>query len=234
VAQYIYKFLAERLPALTRPVVLEIGAHLGTDTQHIIPLLRPPYVYVCFEPDSRNVAALRELQAGGLDFILAPFAVGNMDLRQPFYLSNGRGPGMAREFTDGSSLLEPTGNNRPWIRWATTTVVVHRLDTACQAMGITHVDFIWCDVQGAERLVIEGGWQTLLNTRWLYAECVETERHYEGQPTLKQLEAALPEPADWRIVYRDGTDVLFEHRGEIQPQDNPTPARVLHGARHLS
>ena len=68
------------------------------------------------------------------------------------------------------------------------------LDSYAKNLG--RIDFIWADVQGAERKMIQGGLQTLSRTEWLYTEYSDVEL-YEGQPSLSEILVMLP---DWRVV----------------------------------
>ena len=81
------------------------------------------------------------------------------------------------------------------------------------SMDFSKVDWIWCDVQGAEDLVIAGGQETLARTRFFYTEYIECEA-YEGQIGRDEIHRRLP--GTWRIAedYRQwaqGGDCLFEN-----------------------
>jgi hypothetical protein len=53
--------------------------------------------------------------------------------------------------------------------------------------NIQVIDFVWCDVQGAEEKVIRGGQETFKNkVKYFYTEYSNDEQ-YEGQPKLKQI-----------------------------------------------
>lgn len=203
----IYNHLRKILPPITDPVVIEIGAHIGTDTEKIIELLRKPYQYYAFEPDARDVKRLLEAQAK-IGFFTFPWAVGDIDGIVPFYLSDGiTGKGKGRQFTDASSLKRPKGNTvaRPWMRFEEVVEVrCIKLDTFCK--NIPHIDFIWADIQGAELEMIEGGKETLKKTRYLYTEC--QEGMYHGQPGFEKIKEALP---GWDVVFRTKTDVLLRN-----------------------
>ena len=81
------------------------------------------------------------------------------------------------------------------------------LDSWCAEQGIDSVDFIWMDVQGAERSVFHGGAATLAKTRFLYTEYSNYEL-YEGQPSLQQI---LDELITFRLVTRYPGDVLLQN-----------------------
>jgi len=86
------------------------------------------------------------------------------------------------------------------------------LDNVAARMQIAKVDWIWCDVQGAEDLVIAGGLKTFARTRFFYTEYIEVEA-YVGQIGRDEIHRRLP--GRWRIAedYRSwdkGGDCLFE------------------------
>jgi hypothetical protein len=86
-------------------------------------------------------------------------------------------------------------------------VPVRTLDSWAAAEGISKVDFIWADVQGAEIDVIEGGQETLSRTRYLYTEYCDDEL-YEGQQPLEKLLEQMP---GWVVHTRFPGDVLLEN-----------------------
>lgn len=197
----VYPYIA-RLPR--SPTILEIGAHIGTDTRAILGLLGP-CEYYAFEPDPRNLAELRMLQTV-YSFELIPNAVSEIDGPVTFYLSQGYTP-KGREHTDSSCLEPPARPGRPWITgFVPVQVESVTLDTFCITSGIERVNFIWADIQGAERRMIDGAQWTLAHTDWLYLECDE---HVNGRPRLKDLLVRLP--GNWRVELRTPTDALLKH-----------------------
>ena len=83
------------------------------------------------------------------------------------------------------------------------------LDTFCRQEGVDGViDFIWADIQGAEGEMIRGGRETIARTRYLYTEYSDDEL-YEGQPTLSEIMAMLP---DFRVLELWLDDMLLANR----------------------
>lgn len=79
----------------------------------------------------------------------------------PSYPSGGRLPNASsgEEYNKSGSLLEPTGHliDHPWCVFEQqTTVVTRRLDSVTAELKLNRIDFIWMDVQGAEKLVLAG------------------------------------------------------------------------------
>lgn len=135
---------------------LDIGAHVGTWALRLAPKFERVF---CFEPDPRGANALRKnielagfkhvevIQAavgardGTVELSLYPNPCTNTTL--PAQTGRGEGPGDS-----------PT---------SVMTVPVVAIDTFCHQRGITDVDFIKVDVEGAECMVIQGAlemWRT--------------------------------------------------------------------------
>jgi FkbM family methyltransferase len=191
----------QRLAQLIKPggAIIEIGAHIGTDTVRLYRLLEPARYYA-IEPDPRNI---KRLEALGLPVRIIQTAVSNRDGRAPFWYSGGQ-TRKGREHTDSNSLLEPV-KQPDWVTFERGTVVTSTLDTLFP--GPAPFDLIWMDVQGAELLVIEGARETLKKTDYLYTEC--QEGRYMGQPGLKGILAALP---GWEAVLKNGDNVLLRNK----------------------
>lgn len=183
-------------------IIIEIGAHIGTDTQKLYELLKPKKLYA-IEPDPRNIIELVRLH---LPIKVIKCAIGNTNGRVAFYRSSGLIPGKNRVHTDSGSLLKPVDHpNRPkWVTFDKTEVFCFRLDDLMR--DIDRVDLIWMDVQGAELMVIEGGYDTLAKTKYLYLEC--QEERYEGQPGEAKVLEALK---GWSIVERSGDNILLKN-----------------------
>jgi FkbM family methyltransferase len=203
----IYKKLREILPKIDHPVVVEIGAHIGTDTAKLARLLKKPFVYLAIEADIRNHQQLeRVCNENGVSGVL-PTAIGRANEIVPFYYSTGSKKGQ-REHTDSSSLKEPiqTSKRPPWVKFSQGYVISMTLDHIFSLYNLKHIDLIWMDVQGAELDVFEGGRMALKNTSYIYTEC--QAGRYEGQPGLKGILGAL---SGWERVLMDGENVLLRN-----------------------
>ena len=105
----------------------------------------------------------------------------------------------------------PTGHLRvhPEISFADPIYVPSiRLDDWLEDKHIENIDFIWMDVQGAELDVFSGASNAFSRTRYLYTEYA-IEELYRGQPSLKDVLAALPQ---FKPVIRYLNDVLLCNR----------------------
>jgi FkbM family methyltransferase len=77
------------------------------------------------------------------------------------------------------------------------------------ARGLSRIDLLWCDIQGAERDMIEGGRATLRKTRYMMIEAEPEVELYEGQALKPELLAMLP---DWEIIKDFGYNLLMSNR----------------------
>ena len=203
----IYAFLASKFSGPEPKVFLELGAHVGTDT---IKLAAFPGVTIhAFEPDPDNDIP----PLSNVVFNRAAIAAhdGEVQFRRSEWLEQsalGDAP-----WTCSGSIHEPTGHLSayPAITFGDLiTVKAVTLDTYTRE--VARIDFIWADVQGAERDMILGGLEALKRTRYLYTEYCDTPL-YEGQPSLTEIMALLP---GWRILanWPSGeayADVLLEN-----------------------
>jgi len=204
-----------RLLGTRTPVILEVGANDGSHTLAFLELFRWARIYA-FEPDPRAAKKFksRVLNSG---VTLFEMAIGANDAEAAFHVSSGwpdQSEAVKIAYPEGwdmsGSLRAPksVGKFWPWLKFdRTITVPVRRLDTWAAQHGITNVDLIWADVQGAEGDLIAGGHDTLARTRFFYTE-YSNDEWYEGQPTLPELMDMLP---NFRIVQRFTIDVLLEN-----------------------
>lgn len=201
----IYKKLREILPKIDHPVIVEIGAHIGTDTVKLVRLLTKPYIYLAIEADIRNHHRLNQIcQVNEISVL--PVAVGNKNDVVEFHYSKGKAG--KREHTDSSSLKKPLSTKRrpSWVTFNQGYVISLELDWIFKVYNLRHIDLIWMDVQGAELEVFEGGKKALKNTSYIYTEC--QAGRYEGQPGLKGILKALP---GWEKVLMNGENVLLKN-----------------------
>jgi len=212
----------EELPALLgtdRPVILEIGCNDGGHTLQFLAAFPGGRIH-CFEPDARAQRRFAE-QVHSDRATLVPVAIGAHDGTTTFYASQGapsdEWSARLPEGWDLSGSIRPPKTHltlNPWCTFdAAAEVPVRRLDTWAGEHGVEHVDLIWADVQGAEGDLIRGGLATLARTRFLYTEYSNDEM-YEGQITLRDLLAALPQ---FKVVRRFTGDVLLENRAYRPP-----------------
>jgi len=195
----IRKWVEETFSVPGPKTFLELGSHCGTDTAWMSAI--SGVTIHAFEPDPRNHQPPRQ------NVIQHRAAISDCDGRAPFTLSL---RGWEQEWTHSSSLKKPTNH---LLRYPVTfgdriDVETISLDTFSRRECPGTIDFIWADIQGAEREMIRGGRQTLARTRFLFTEYSDDEL-YEGQATLSQIMSMLPQ---FRVVELWPDDVLLENR----------------------
>jgi FkbM family methyltransferase len=198
------------------PVILDVGANDGETTAKFLATFPNCTVYA-FEPDPRAIEKFKS-RINNPRVHLFEIALGVTDGTAKFHASSGLPPGQtansAERYKEGwdrsGSLRMPKSHKEvwPWVKFESTIdVTVQRLDSWAREHGITHIDFIWADVQGGEGDLIAGGPRTLAATRFLYLEYSDTE-WYEGQPTLRQLVQMLD---GFVAIRRFPMDILFKN-----------------------
>jgi FkbM family methyltransferase len=193
---------------------IECGAHRGEDTEWLSRI--PGVTLHALEPDPRNI---KTIEASAVyrrpNVVLWRAAVAAQDGRCSFITSRShRNPFF--QTASGSIRAPKTHFQRfPYVAFGDwIEVECMRLDTLVELEGIGTVDFLWADVQGAERDLIAGGQAALTRTRYLFTEyCPDGEEWYEGQATYSELMALLP---GFQVVQKWQHDVLLVNR-ELAP-----------------
>jgi len=197
-------------------VILDIGANNGWHSAQFSRMF-PQAAIHSFEPDTRAIAKFRE-RVHSPQVVLHEAAIGAADGTAQFHISSGLPPDIPAEklaqyaqgWDQSGSLRVPKAHLElwPWCRFEeTATVAVRSLDSWAHEHGIGAVDFIWADIQGAAGDMIQGGGETLANTRYLYTEYSNKEL-YEGEPNLPALLAMLP---GFSVLKRYPLDVLLRN-----------------------
>ncbi len=187
------------------PVVMELGAHHGQDTTRIYDACRTTPVYVAVEADPRNLPVLRQA-LGDRRITVVHAAIAGHVGEVTFHQCEGN--------NDASgSIVEPKLHltEFPHITFEHDVVVpCVTLDVLAARFGLGLIDLIWCDIQGAENLMIAQGQRTLALTRYLVIEADRLEM-YGGQATRATIEGLLP---GWAVVEEWPIDanVLFRNQ----------------------
>jgi len=211
--------VAELLRGADRPVMLEVGANEGEDTEIFAAI--PGVTLFCFEPDPRAARLWSQRMEAitlrdNVSVTLVERALADAPGKAMLHLSGGWPPDWPREpgqeWTKSSSLCRPTGHltYSPWCKFTShVEVEVTTLDLwAADWPAIGVVDFLWADVQGAEARLLAGGAEMLRRTRWVYLECHQRPL-YEGQAGEDDLRERL---AEFDLLARYGENLLFHNR----------------------
>lgn len=168
------------------PLVLDIGCYDGKDSLGLSQVLECDVH--CFEADPLSQDLFESLHAENKRLILYKMAVSDVDGKIDFYQSN---------HPQSNSIKEPKEhvNVFPGVQFdEIINVQSIRLDTWYRSFTVFDagqnwepsskhkliIDFIWADVNGAEKDLIRGGLSALANTRYLYIEVAKKEL-YKGQ-----------------------------------------------------
>ena len=137
-----------------REIWIDVGTHLGECT-FTCARINPSITVYAFEPDLRLVAQLAATSANFVvsNFVLLPMAVAEQDGCADFHINA----------SDGCSSLLPLSEQgcATWIGGqefrveSKICVPTIRLDTFMRQMGISQVDFLKIDAQGADLSVVK-------------------------------------------------------------------------------
>ena len=176
------EFIAQFLP--NNPVIVEAGAHIGRDTKKMIKVWPHAIIHV-FEPVQELFTELQKNVAKYPSIHCYPYALSNQNGTASFHVSSGRS-------TATSSLLQPKEylKEHPTTQFEIRTVPTTTLDAWAQQHAISHIDFLWLDMQGGELLALEGATQLLPTVTAIYAEVNFVER-YEHNPTYAEIKRFL-------------------------------------------
>lgn len=187
------------------PIIFEIGAADGLDTEEILKTFTDPELQLyCFEPDPRNIEAFKK-RIHDPRVKLFPIAIGEKDGTMTLQQSS----------TVYSSSLKQPNLSTLQAQWPsisfdkTVEVEVSSLDSFLAKQQISTVDFIWADVQGAEDMLLRGATNSLHTAvRYLYTE-YSNVAYYKDEPTLDDI-LRLVGP-DWKVLRDFGSDVLLKN-----------------------
>ena len=190
----------ERIP--TGGTVVDAGAHIGAFTLMAARRVGPAGRVLSFEPSPGTQEVLRSnVRFNGLSWVkIFPAALADASGTAPFYVAS------ATAESPFSDTLTPLPGR------AQVEVPVRRLDDVLAEEGITSVDLLKMDVEGAELRLLEGASKTLARTQRVVMEVhrprvdpAEVRRRLEGLGFSCRvitygdtviLEAVRPHPAD--------------------------------------
>jgi FkbM family methyltransferase len=195
------------------PLILDIGANDGADTEKLLRLFDAPKIFA-FEPEPRAIRRFKQRLDGESGVSLIESAVGRTTGSSVFYQSSGFVGNPEHDHPEGwdysGSIRTPKEHASlyPWVKFEQQIVVpVVALDDWAREHHVDGIDFIWADVQGAEDDLILGGAKALARTRLFYTEYSNREL-YAGQKGLDFISALLPQ-FEIHTLYEG--DVLFRN-----------------------
>jgi 2-O-methyltransferase len=195
--QYIHQWILsdQFLSNVSKPIVIEIGAHIGNDTKFFIDNYTGSRV-IAFEPDPRNYEVLSKRFDTEDRVTLFNYALSEKNGVTQFFKSIQREASKdlikkninVKEFgfdpvnymgSASSSLLFPSHLEGDCIN-----VETRRLDDFCKYIKREQIFLTWVDVQGAEKMVIDGGRNLLNKSKFIWIEYGEVE--YPGALTREE------------------------------------------------
>ena len=165
--------------------ILDIGAHQGSFTDLALPYFKPDHLWMV-EADPECSAALQDRYASNPAVTVLPCAISNATGHVELRVNSHR---------DSSSILPIESISEKTFglkmtEMATIQVPAFTLDELFERESITRIDLMKVDIQGAERLMIEGGAKALARVDLLYIE-LSYERFYVGAPLAYEMEDLL-------------------------------------------
>jgi FkbM family methyltransferase len=177
-------------------VIFDIGACEGEDSIRYSRVFPNARIF-CFEPLPANQQLIKaNLEKYGTKTVeLVPVALSNSMEPATFHVSGGKPPeesfGKDWNYGNKSSSLLPPVSDDPMFGWLkfeqAITVPCDTLDHFCEQRGISNIDFIHMDVQGAEHLVLSGATNMLRNVTAIWLEVANREL-YRGQKLRSEME----------------------------------------------
>ena len=203
------KYYLKKLLNTENPTILEIGSADGSDTLEFLKIFKGKNTTVYgFEPEPKNIEILKN-KIKDPRFKLFEAALSDVNGELSFNRSSSENP---NDLSLSGSIMKPKNHLKIWndIHFNETIRVKSiTLDSFYKKNNLSIIDFIWCDVQGAEKKVILGGLNTFKHkVRFFYTEYSDNEI-YEDQPTLKEIMELLP---SFEIIKDFGTDVLLKNK----------------------
>lgn len=197
------EYIARFLPS--NPVIVEAGAHSGKDTVSLCKLWPSGTIYA-FEPIPIVFKQLVERTKECTNVYCYPLALSSSNGTALLYVSE--------QCTQASSLLEPYRclEEHPERIFEPIEVSTITLDAWAQQENITHVDFLWLDLQGAELAVLRASPRIVSTVSVIHTEVNLFERYKDAplyQEICQWLESQGFSAVQEAIGPRGWGDVLF-------------------------
>jgi FkbM family methyltransferase len=201
------KRIARHLPAA--PVILEAGAHDGTDTMRMASFWPLAQIHA-FEPVPAAYNALVRRTAHLADRVHSyPLALGPRKTMTKMHLSGDGGTASCQS----SSLLPPDeGHSREYSFVEFGSIIdveVTTIDEWARQHNIKKVDFIRLDMQGYELRALEGAMATLSCTKAVQLE-VSHVHLYQGAPLYAEVVQWM-----WQRGFRPAVKAVFRIGGNV-------------------
>lgn len=201
---YVQRFLPEN------PVILEAGGRFGEDTLRMKSVWPLAIMHV-FEPLPSSFNTLVEALQYIADVHCYPYALTSHSGVTDFYINE--------DNCGASSINAPVSWNEGEFEKAPIQVPCITLNEWAQRNQISHIDFMWLDMEGHELYALEHGTDILKTVKAIYTEVsFEPIRLNSGlYINLRKLLAKHGFLEVWRSTYQQEKygDALFVKKGSI-------------------
>ncbi len=196
-----------------KPIMIEAGAFDGSDAAESARYWPQARIYA-FEPVPENFQKTLAATAAFPQIECIPVGLFDRNGTTTMHLSSND--------RVSSSVLKPTGHLKfhPEVQFDKDVVVnITTLDHWAQQRGVSVVDFLWLDMQGAELSAMRNGEKLLKNVSTIYTE-VSLRPTYEGGPLYPEIRRWL-EVRGFAVIkealpYRDMGNVLFVNEATLK------------------
>jgi FkbM family methyltransferase len=197
-----FDYIVSKLPP--DPVILEAGAHDGTNTADLASI--PGSRVHGFEPIPDAFRRLEERTRAFPNVRRYPIALGQNDGEVEMFVSSGKNDA-------SSSLLKPKdiGIVNPDIHFRERiSVKVATMDSWAEQNGVEKIDFLWLDMQGYELAAMQSAPRIMETVSVIYTE-VNLLEVYEGVPLYNDVWKWLTS----RGFEVDRIDFVWPDQGEV-------------------
>jgi 2-O-methyltransferase len=198
---YIRRFLPENA------VILEAGAHIGTDTLEMAKLWQNATIHA-FEPVPDLFQFLSKNTQGVSNIHIYPLALSDVTGELDIHISSGNSNGSSSILAPKQHLdVHPDVLFEEKMRVKTTTI-----DDWARQQQIQKIDMLWLDLQGYELPVLTKSLSILRGVKVIYTE-VNLIENYENNATYSELKNWLHTQGfvvkREALAWKDGGNVLF-------------------------
>ena len=223
IKKYVYQYLTSK-----HPNIIEVGAHFGEDTVDMLQVMSPSVIY-CFEPDPRNLkiakAFIDDSRVKIFDLAISNEHNKLVDFYQGY--SSTINPKMFEKYhwidknlyvemkLNGSGASSLKSGHPLVVSQRPSRVKTVRLDKWAMEHKVRHIDFLWIDVQGGEKDVIEslGTYSDKVICIWMEYGEMQYEEASNRRTTVK-LVSSLDFYVDKKMSERGKTgNLLFWKNG---------------------
>lgn len=202
---FVLDIIKRKIPS--NPVIIEAGAHIGSDSGRFAQIWKDAKIYA-FEPVPSVYSQLVKNTSTYNNIKTIPLALSNTNGITKMFVSSGRSDA-------SSSLLAPKQHLEvhPDVQFNETIFVeTITLDDFCLNNNISHIDFMWLDMQGYELPMLMASKKMISNITLIYSE-VSLIETYEGVSTYQKYKEWM-DGAGFKVYkeyfpWKDMGNVLF-------------------------